>query len=309
MFGYKPSKPDERDFRYSMFAEPLQAFPDEYIVPNLPPIYDQGQYPMCVAFGIASIKEHQELTERGVSTRYSPGFIYGNRTSAFEGMEPREALQHLKDEGVCTFQQMPTVDKLFFCKNYIAQYKNMLMGMAEPQKIMSYVRLNTAEEMMSALIKWGMIGIGITVKPSFQRTGLDGIVPASSTSESILGGHWLDVAGWKTINGKKYWVILNSWGTSWGDQGKCYIPFDYPEIVECWGITDAKVTKMDTTAIIDSQNRTLVPLRFFAEALGANVVWDETAKKVTAQFPVRTEPLVLECVIGSDEIKVGEENV
>jgi cathepsin B len=39
------------------------------------------------------------------------------------------------------------------------------------------------------------------------------------------GGHAVKVIGWGAANGLNYWLIANSWGTSWGEQGYFRIAF------------------------------------------------------------------------------------
>ena len=40
------------------------------------------------------------------------------------------------------------------------------------------------------------------------------------TSGSMLGGHAIKAIGWGTTSaGEDYWIMSNSWGTSWGDSG------------------------------------------------------------------------------------------
>ena len=39
------------------------------------------------------------------------------------------------------------------------------------------------------------------------------------TSGSALGGHAIKTIGWGTENGQDYWLCVNSWNNTWGDQG------------------------------------------------------------------------------------------
>jgi cathepsin B len=53
------------------------------------------------------------------------------------------------------------------------------------------------------------------------------------TSGSQLGGHAVKIIGWGVENGTNYWLVANSWGTSWGlsgffkiKEGQCGIDSD-----------------------------------------------------------------------------------
>jgi C1A family cysteine protease len=46
------------------------------------------------------------------------------------------------------------------------------------------------------------------------------------------GGHALAIIGYKLIDGKEHWIIRNSWGKDYGDNGNFYISFeDFRKIV------------------------------------------------------------------------------
>jgi cathepsin B len=39
------------------------------------------------------------------------------------------------------------------------------------------------------------------------------------TTGSLLGGHAIKILGWGTEKNVDYWLVANSWGTSWGESG------------------------------------------------------------------------------------------
>lgn len=55
-------------------------------------------------------------------------------------------------------------------------------------------------------------------------TAKTGIVMMPPSNDRILGGHAVVLIGWKQINSHRYFIVKNSWGTSFGDGGYLYVP-------------------------------------------------------------------------------------
>lgn len=47
----------------------------------------------------------------------------------------------------------------------------------------------------------------------------DGVYAPRQSLDMSSGGHAVQIVGWGTLNGTKFWWIRNSWGTEWGIQG------------------------------------------------------------------------------------------
>lgn len=295
-FGAIPSPHDYRDYPVAKVI-PMGIYPEEYI-PPLTKIKNQGSVGACVAYSLSTIKEYQERKEReqqgrNTYTQYSANFIYGNRADddyQGEGMIPRQALKQLQEYGVCEEELMPGI------WNYPAQKKlfnETVYKAALPQRIKTYAAINTIEEVKNAIYFNGPVLICFQIYESF--CNCTGDLPLPKPGEKVLGYHAVAVIGYT----KDRLIIQNSWGESWGKGGICYMPLNYP-INEKWAVTDlvmqhdviklqigSKIIEvngnkkeMDTAAFI-KDNRTFLPVRAVAEALGCEVDWDAKTQTVT----------------------------
>lgn len=70
--------------------------------------------------------------------------------------------------------------------------------------------------MMQEIYQRGPIACGIAVPPGFLNyTG--GIYEDKTGADDI--DHEVSVVGWGVENGVKYWLVRNSWGSYWGENG------------------------------------------------------------------------------------------
>ena len=87
--------------------------------------------------------------------------------------------------------------------------------------------LFTTELMKQGIMELGAIAAGYTVYQDFYnyKSGI-----YKHVTGKMLGGHAIKVVGWgvknatKTTNETNYWIVANSWGTEWGEDG--YFRFD-----------------------------------------------------------------------------------
>jgi len=91
-----------------------------------------------------------------------------------------------------------------------------------PQKLYRayhFYRLSTEESIIKDIYTWGPVSTGIEVYLDFYNFDSKNQIYESNMKGPLLSGHALVIVGYGEENGKKYWIIRNSWGTEWGDNG------------------------------------------------------------------------------------------
>jgi cathepsin B len=73
-----------------------------------------------------------------------------------------------------------------------------------------------ASQLMAELVKNGPVESAFSVYADFvhYKSGV-----YSHTTGSMLGGHAIKIIGYGTESGTDYWLVQNSWTTTWGDGG------------------------------------------------------------------------------------------
>jgi cathepsin B len=86
----------------------------------------------------------------------------------------------------------------------------------------STVKLPNPTSIQANILQYGPVEAAFTVYQDFMYYS-SGIY--THTSGSALGGHAVKIIGWGNENGQNYWIVANSWGTSWGLDGFFKIAF------------------------------------------------------------------------------------
>ena len=69
------------------------------------------------------------------------------------------------------------------------------------------------------------IVFAIAIYNSIGEMKADNVIPLPKPGEEMQGGHAILCVGYD--NAKRVFIIRNSWGTSWGDKGYAYLPYDF----------------------------------------------------------------------------------
>lgn len=243
--GYKPvEKQKPSVYQYSSVAtQTTNVFPKSFRLWTSG-VKNQKNKNSCVAHALSTLKEIQEYYDTNDFKSFSVGWIYGYRLPEQyqgEGMYISEALNNLRHFGAVHQNYIP--DNLDYSEitNIIDDMKNICLSEAVNYKIANYAQLKNSTEIKHALyVDHSPVVIGALLYESFYLTDGSGIVKCPDMiKEKCYGGHCMLIIGWTTIHNKEYYVVQNSWGEEFGDNGFCYIPIDgsFP-ICEQWSVLD-----------------------------------------------------------------------
>jgi hypothetical protein len=228
--GAIQSPPDPRD--YSIDALYLAAgeevpvsFPASYVVPGyIPPVYNQGSTPRCVAFSCEFVKAYQDRIDQGQFFPFDEAkfFIRIGGTSA--GAIPRNAFAEMLHAG----------------------YPVDVVDQASQHRIASYYLVPVTQSAIQGAIQtFGPIVISLPwYNSDFNPTGT-GIL--RSPSGGLAGGHAIAAYGWD-YRGLR---LRNSWGASWGVNGDCWLPWSQlSRIWDGWKAVDVIEPKPPTGVVL-----------------------------------------------------------
>ena len=228
-YGWIPDLPDERDLAYSLLAPAIPAIPLSVdLRKGCTPVENQGDLGSCTACALVGNLEYIKYKKLSKVINFSKLFLYYNERvirhtqNADSGASIRDGIKTLVKIGDCLESLWPyDIDK-FAVKPPQKAYTE-----AKDMQIIRYYRLHTLDEMKHTISAGSPFVFGFAVYTSFEsrKIAATGIVPMPKKGERLVGGHAVMAVGYDYSRG--YAVIRNSWGSSWGDKGYCYMPYGY----------------------------------------------------------------------------------
>jgi len=192
------------------------------------PVENQGRLGSCTANAMAGMLEFLDNHIDHVYEDVSRLFIYYNERAlqgsvAYDsGASLRIGIKTLAKAGSCSEASWPYDIARFAVKPPARCYT-----LAKVHRIVSYHRIQTEPEMLTCLAEGYPFVFGFTVYESFENaeTTRTGIVQMPGKSERALGGHAVLAVGYNQKS--KRFIVRNSWGKAWGQDGYCTMPFEY----------------------------------------------------------------------------------
>lgn len=223
-FTVRASRFDPRDKIYTSVWEPI---PNEVDLRSFDtPIETQGPIGSCVGAAIVAGYElgtKIQFPERYVDLSKLYVYYHARLLSGSENVDYgayiREGLKGVSKFGICTEALWP-----YDVNNVILQ-PNLDCYIDGWTRKVAYRSTPTIANINDALAKKLPIVVGINVFDNF--TDLTATNPIVTEPDSVtdFGGHAMAIVGYSLI--KKWFIAKNSYGSAWGENGYCYIPFDY----------------------------------------------------------------------------------
>lgn len=209
-FGSAPAKVDLRQF--------------------FTPIKNQGELGACSAFALVGIYEYILRKNHKQDNDLSEAFVYYNvrRMMDTVGEDSGSSLYNvvvsMGTEGVCAEHYCPYTDKVDMPQPSAEAYEDALQ-----RKIVKALNVQKdINHIKSAVAEGYPVAVSLKIFESFEPVA--GFVSRPSEEEvesNQSGNHAMVVCGYS--DEEKIFIVRNSWGPKFGDQGYCYIPYSYFE--------------------------------------------------------------------------------
>jgi cathepsin B len=183
-------------------------------------IKDQGHCGSCWAFGAVESLEDRVCikSQGGVTADLSEQNMVSCDWVGFgcSGGYPLSAFAYLSIMGVPTEECVPYTSgqsgEAWGCS-----YKCDDPSVSNKRYKCEYPWMSfTKSAIKSEIQKEGPVETGFTVYEDFMNYA-GGIY--HHTTGKALGGHAVKIVGWGVEEGVKYWLVANSWSTTWGEEG------------------------------------------------------------------------------------------
>jgi C1A family cysteine protease len=195
--------------------------------PRFKTIYNQGSIGSCTAnaFCYAYNFNDPSFDPSRLFLYYNTRLLDNdNHISIDDGSTMTQGINALKKFGISSEKLWPYIISKFATKPTVAAYKDGLQ-----HQVISAIYMNQKLNTLKACIQSRQPFVcGIMVYESFLSNNVTttGNVPMPNVNtENLLGGHAITCVGYD--DSRQVFIMLNSWGKSWGVNGSFYLPYAY----------------------------------------------------------------------------------
>jgi len=226
-YGWKKQQHDPRDNFFGV-GEPIVLPSSFRLVEGMPEIWDQGQTNSCTAHSASAAYEYEISQQHLPDFMPSRLFLYYNErleegtTNRDAGATIRDSVKALAKYGTLPENYWPFTESMeqrpgdddykIAIRNIVTSYS------AVPQVLQS---------LKTAIFQRHPVIFGFLVYESFesQEVAESGIQSLPRPDEQCLGGHAVLAVGFD--DSRQAFLIRNSWGKEWGQEGFFWMPYQY----------------------------------------------------------------------------------
>ena len=223
-YHWTRDKVDKRDYLYAPTVAKLSTYVD--LRPYCSSIEDQGRLGSCTGNAIAGaiellMKRNNKFADISRLFIYYYERLLENTVNYDSGAYIRDGIKACYTYGAATENLWPYDISKFRNRPSIDAVND-----AKKRKVKLYERVSDFNGVINAIDNGYPVTIGFDVYSSFDSPAVarTGIMPYPNTKkEKLLGGHAVLIVGYNKNNDT--FIVRNSWGKYWGDNGYFYMPF------------------------------------------------------------------------------------
>lgn len=200
-------------------------------------VEDQGSTGSCVANAIVGALEMHQRKARLPVTDLSRLFLYYNARALAKNEEKdsgsfiHHGMAALMAFGICEERMWPYLEPMFTTRPTEACYEN-----ATRYEAVQFARTPRGRSALAALAQGLPVAFGMSIPGNCYRVaGETGVMPMPEElpDPGQPSGHAMLLVGYDLA--KEAYLVRNSWGTRFGENGYCWIPF---KVMDAWSRPD-----------------------------------------------------------------------
>lgn len=235
-FGWIPDIPDIRDIYANIpdiLNNELPKKVDLRDTGNMPNVYNQQTLGSCSACAISAAFEY-DCRKQHYETQFTPSIIFlyynqriiENTIEKDTGASIRDGLKVLHKLGVCYDTNLP-----YDVRRFNIQPTQQTYESASEHRYIKYRKIKQNRSIYILLSLGVPVIFGMSVYESFlDNKGVlsNGVLKLPKNGERLVGGHVALIIGFDfTDISNKMFLVRNSMGYEWGDEGHFWIPYEY----------------------------------------------------------------------------------